>query len=330
MKMMPLTVAIKAMEGKPAIKSAVGELIADIFGSSDEEEEFEGFGNAEVEVSPKKDRKKAVIANDDENDAEAVLPELSDDEDVENERRRGDFVSDFDMMLQRKKEAMQKRPRRRRDVDIINDNDDLIDDLIRRMMEAAEEDQSLNQQKKPAVKKLQMLPQVMSQLKKSDLHNAFLDSGVLKSITAWLVPLPDKSLPHLQICESLLRQLLEFPSVTSESLKHSGIGKAVMYLYKHPKELRQDKEMAGKLINEWSRPIFNLTSNYKNLSREEREQRDYEQLPKKRRISLEGGATPRRDIDRELTGEETALRPGDPGYIYRARVPQPSHKDYVI
>jgi len=39
------------------------------------------------------------------------------------------------------------------------------------------------------------------------------------------------------------------------------------------------------ISDEWSRPIFNLTSNYKNLSREEREERDYEQLPKKRKLT---------------------------------------------
>lgn len=47
------------------------------------------------------------------------------------------MLSDFDLMLQKKKEEHTKR-RKRKDIDIINDNDDIIAQLIGDMKAAAE------------------------------------------------------------------------------------------------------------------------------------------------------------------------------------------------
>ncbi|KAM9853312.1 protein IWS1 homolog [Aulostomus maculatus] len=298
------------------------KMIADIFGESgdEEEEEFTGFNQEDLEGDKKEAKEKHQLEEE----------ESDSDEGIDRSGQDTSFMSDFDIMLAKKK-AMNSRKRRHRDGGtFISDADDVVSAMITKMNEAAEEDRTLNSQKKPALKKLTLLPQVVMHLKKQDLKETFIDSGVMSAIKEWISPLPDKSLPALRIREELLRILQELPSVSQETLKHSGIGRAVMFLYKHPKESRPNKDLALKLINEWSRPIFGLTSNYKGMTREERQQRDLDQqMPQRRRLSS-GGQTPRRDLEKQLTGEEKALRPGDPGFCARARVPMPSNKDYVV
>ncbi|XP_074535977.1 protein IWS1 homolog [Halichoeres trimaculatus] len=314
----------KALFGSDS-ESGEGEeeekMIADIFGESgdEEEEEFTGFNQEDLEGDKKQAKEQQQV--EDESDS---------DEGVDRGGQDTSFMSDFDVMLAKRK-AMNSKKRRHRDGGtFISDADDVVSAMITKMNEAAEEDRTLNSQKKPALKKLTLLPHVIMHLKKQDLKETFIDSGVMSAIKEWISPLPDKSLPALRIRGELLKILQELPSVSQETLKHSGIGRAVMFLYKHPKESRPNKDLALKLINEWSRPIFGLTSNYKGMTREERQQRDLDQqMPQRRRLSS-GGQTPRRDLERQLTGEEKALRPGDPGFCARARVPMPSNKDYVV
>merc|ERR1712013_214782 len=235
------------------------------------------------------------------------------DDDVRRDPEQRDTrgLSDFDMM-------MEKKRRKKKDIDLINDNDDQIAQLIADMRVAAREDRDLNEEKKPAVKKIAMLSQIMSQLNKADLQMAFVEANVLSVMTDWLAPMPDKSLPSLRIRQELLTLLQNLRVDDQSRLKESGIGKAVMYLYKHPKELRENKVMAQKIIQNWSRPIFNKSSDPRDYNKEDRNARDRDMRAKQKRRKKEEPEEP-----------EEGLRPGDPGWVARARVPRPSGNDYV-
>jgi len=244
-------------------------------------------------------------------------PDSSDDEGPRNDGGGGGNECDFDMMLERKK-AENRRRRRKKDIDLINDNDDAIAKMIADMRLAAREDRELNQARQPATKKISMLPIVMTQLNKADLQMAFVEANVLSVLTDWLAPMPDKSLPTLEIRKQVLHLLVMLRIDDHSRLKESGIGKAVMYLYKHPKELRENKDKAGRIINNWARPIFNLSTDFKSVDKTERMARD----------ELLGGNV-RKKSKVDEPEEEQASRPGERGWVHRARVPQPSSTSYV-
>ncbi|XP_064394150.1 protein IWS1 homolog isoform X2 [Halichondria panicea] len=237
-------------------------------------------------------------------------------------------MSDWDIMMQRRKDAMAsaRRARRKRDGGDDLSNDEHIAAMIGQMKMAAEDDRHLNMERKAATKKLQMLPTVVAHLKKVDLVSAFLDQDILSALSDWVSPLPDHSLPHLKIRESVIDILRSFPIPDSSVLKQSKIGKAVMLLYRHPKETRKNREKAGKIINEWARPIFGLASDFKSLTRDEREERDYAHLSQSKKTRLSSGERrPSQDDD-----FEAPQKPGDRGWVGRARVPMPSTNDYVV
>ncbi|KRY18839.1 Protein IWS1 -like protein, partial [Trichinella patagoniensis] len=312
-------------------QSDVNDVIENIFGNSDDEEEvlppsskFAASSTTAADVDEEKDEQ--TFSTSDSEDEEQLLDAKVH---VNEFSMPPGFVSDFDLMMQKRKMQNRRRRRRCENVDFISDADDTINDLIERMNVAAQADRESNVAQKPALQKRKLLPYVLSQLKKADLQTAFIESGAVTAIAEWLQLLPDRSLPSYEIRTELLKILQQFPVLDASVLRSSNIGKVVMILHKHPKETKENRILAGRLISDWARPIFNLQTDYRLLSKEERQRRDYKTNTSaaKKMKTIDDGMNPGPSNVEE---ESKPLRPGDKGFIPRARVPQLSTKDYVI
>jgi transcription factor SPN1 len=207
-----------------------------------------------------------------------------------------------------------------------------VEQFMAKLDVAAETDADLNRNSKPAIEKLKMLSELWSVLQKRQLQMEFLDRGVLSSLKDWLEPLPDGSLPNMNIRTTLLQLLTDLPIDVEqferrEQLKKSGLGKVVMFLSRLPEETPANKKLARDLVDKWSRPIFQKSTRYEDL-------RTYdEDRPLPRRTPAKKPPVKRANMDKgddlDMLQGQRELKRGDPGYRQHASRPEALALDFV-
>ncbi|KAJ7120660.1 hypothetical protein O6H91_Y564600 [Diphasiastrum complanatum] len=211
----------------------------------------------------------------------------------------------------------------------------LVEQFMARLEVAAEEDAEFNRQSKPAINKLKLLPALVNVLEKRQLQQEFLDRGILSVLKNWLEPLPDGSLPNINIRSAILKLLTELPIDVElydrrEQLKKSGLGKVVMFLSRLDEETPLNKKLARDLVDKWSRPIFQKSTRYEDLRTYDEEKPLPRRTPAKKQVI-------RPTVDEDLRGDELdledqtqELRPGQSGYRYHASRPEAVPLDFLV
>ncbi|RCV24634.1 hypothetical protein SETIT_5G101600v2 [Setaria italica] len=219
-----------------------------------------------------------------------------------------------------------KNDRPRADIGLI------VEQFIAEFEVAAEEDANLNRQSKPAINKLVKLPLLIDVLSKKNLQQEFLDHGVLTLLKNWLEPLPDGSMPNMNIRSAVLKLLADFPIDLEqhdrrEQLKKSGLGKVIMFLSKSDEETTANRKLAKELVDKWSRPIFNKSTRFEDMRRYDDERAPYRRPQMKKPSSSSSGMESRDD---DLDADFSQRKSGQSSSRQHASRPEASPLDFVI
>lgn len=138
-----------------------------------------------------------------------------------------------------------------------------IEDMRKRMTHAAQMDAINRQEGKPAMHKLKLLPEVIMLLNRNQYTSALVDPEInlLEAVRFFLEPLDDGAMPAYSIQRDLLTAITKLP-INKDALIASGIGKVVVFYTKSKRTERRIKEMAEKLLAEWTRPILQRSDDY--------------------------------------------------------------------
>ncbi|KAJ5361432.1 hypothetical protein N7541_002276 [Penicillium brevicompactum] len=225
--------------------------------------------------------------------------------DPETRRRRA---------LDRAMDEAMKKPAKRRfrkqdGIDLESMADAEIEDMRKRMTHAAQMDAINRQEGKPAMHKLKLLPEVIKLLNRNQYTNALVDPEInlLEAVRFFLEPLDDGAMPAYNIQRDLLTAITKLP-INKDALIASGIGKVIVFYTKSKRTERRIKDMAEKLLAEWTRPILQRSDDY---SKRVYQQADYDPTKAVRRA----GPT-----DKEIQEEAAARAMLPPRLMNRARV----------
>ncbi|GJN94587.1 hypothetical protein Rhopal_007670-T1 [Rhodotorula paludigena] len=201
----------------------------------------------EAEPQPKKRKTKSK--------KKAREPEPEEEEELDPEVRRRKELAKRITAAAKKPTGKGKRRKQQDDEDLDMINDEAVAHLRREMLQAADRDVEENELGRPALHKLRLLPKVVDLMQKTALHDSIAENGMFEAVKRWLEPLPDKSLPALNIQRALFTLLRTMPVETS-ALKASELGK-VTYFYTRAKRVDPSiARLASQLVGDWMRPIL--------------------------------------------------------------------------
>ncbi|CAI9095302.1 OLC1v1031223C1 [Oldenlandia corymbosa var. corymbosa] len=210
----------------------------------------------------------------------------------------------------------------------------LVESVMAELEAAAENDADLNRENKPAINKLKKLPLLTEVLSKKQLQHEFLDHGVLALLKTWLEPLPDGSLPNINIRAAILKILTDFPIDLEqfdrrEQLKKSSLGKVIMFLSKSDEETPANRRLAKDLVDQWSRPIFNKSTRFEDMRNYENEKAAFRRSSVKKPMS-KGAGMESRDDDLDLAGYSQGSKSGQSSSRQHASRPEAMSMDFLV
>ncbi|CDS13022.1 hypothetical protein LRAMOSA05206 [Lichtheimia ramosa] len=232
------------------------------------------------EIRAKKQRREEGGEDEDEEGGQ------EEDEEPKNPPHVQAALDEFDRQIAMLTASGRRKKKKVDEVDLERSMDEEVSQLRDRMKMAVDEDIMANNDRKPALAKIKMLNEVVSLMTHKRAQDAILDNQLLDMVRLWLEPLPDRSLPSLDIQNELLDALDKLP-IVGDHLRESGVGKIVYFYQKSPRVDARVKRRAEQLVAKWSRLVIKRTANYRERLHERQKYSREEMLSRRKKFKPE-------------------------------------------